>query len=1325
VKKTFITSIISMSIIAAPVSGQLLINEICPANISIVQSNNGEFEDYIELHNSGSTTINLNGYGLSDQSDPASAFIFPDFNLLPDQKVLVFAAGTDAPPPVNHYEMPVSGTGSWKYIVGSASLSDDWMETDYDDGHWDTGNGGMGFGDGDDGTVVPTNCSVMMRKSFNLADSSEVLKAILMMDYDDGFIAYLNGTEIARSNMRFGFIRWNTYANASHEALMYQGLLPDSFPVDPVLLKASLRSGKNVLAVQTHNSDPASSDLSSIPFLIFGVKSDNREHPSPPSWFQANLLSSFSAEFKLSRTGETVFLFSPGGNIVDQQVFPAIESNHCYLRTSDGAAAWCLSDSPSPLSENNSPACYTGYTSSPVFSSTGGFYSVAQLLTISTSQVNGTVRYTRNGDDPQSSDPEFIGSIAIDSSQVIRARVFAPGYLPGRTVTHNYLIGEEGKLPVLTISTDSSNLWDENSGIYVAGNAADTLYPYYGANFWQDWHKPAFIEFYDKSRQRILNFNAEIEIYGNFSRTKPQKSFEIHLKDRYGTGEISYPLLPDKPHITNYDYIVLRNSGTDWNKVHFRDALMERIMRNTHSGYLASEPVRVFLNAADWGVYTMHEKHNHKWIESNYNLKEGEYDYLFEEGIYIHLEKGTDSEFWNMYDYATTQDPASQDYYEYMNSVLDIQNYADYFIAETYYNNGDWIGEWTNNIKLWRDNRPGGKWKYLMHDLDFGLGLQGSVNENRLELARNPLELSHSSEIFDAVLENQVFKQYFITRYADLINTIFTPANIEKEMKHFRDSMSLDMVYHFQKWGGDTASWNSTIQQMMNFVNARPAIARNHIRSQFALTNEVILSLDVSPPGAGRIEISTIVPETYPWSGIYFNGNPVTLTAIPNPGFSFDHWDANNPLGNGTSDQINVNFTADDNITAYFAGSAQDPQLKISEFNYNSHPDFKAGDWIELHNFGTYDLNISGWKLKDSEDHHIFTFPTGSTIKAGNYLVIAEDTLAFDLFFPEVQNRIGELGFSLNNINDQIRIFDHTGILHESFYFQSQIPWPEDANGAGFTCILNNYFSDPNDGANWSVACFGGSPGRESDTNLELKLPVTGNPFFCMGTPGLLSVSLIPNSTLQWQHNGNALSGATSDSVLVSSSGIYDARITAGACSGLSGQIVIEEKAVSAKPEVNDVTRCGTGEVLLTAYSQEPVLWYDAPGGNLLKMGEQFLTPELIESNTYYVTSGSVCPSVMVTVNAKIKPDCENTLAVYPNPVVSGSTITLQYDSPGSGVALIEIADCSGRLIHSSETEISEYNSGYELNVGELSQGIYVLSLEQDDKTHFTKFIKQ
>jgi len=1251
-------------------NAQVVINEICPSNISVIQNSNGEYNDWIELYNAGGSSVNLNGYGLTDDNSKPYRFTFPSYTLGAGQRMIVFASDSNSSVLVNHWEMAVNALSSWKYTVGSASIDTNWRNNSFNDGSWSSGNGGIGFGDSDDGTTISVTTSVFMRKTFTIPDTSQIIKAVFMMDYDDGFVAYLNGVEIARANL--GIVgtrpRWNDLAPGSHEAMMYQGGQPDSFFVDPVFLKTIIRPGSNVLSIETHNNTSSSSDLSSIPYLFFGMLNSGTTFSNPPSWFRSTSSDYYNVNFKLSRSGETIYLRNAGGTIIDQKSYVSMEPDNSFGRKPDGSSSWCYFGTPTPATSNNSSTCYNGYASAPVFSVSAGFYSSNRTLTLSTSTPGGVVRYTTNGDIPTTSSPAYSSPITISNTKTVRARAFASGHLPSQAVTNTYFLNENLELPVFTITTDSLNLWDYNTGIYVLGPNAESASPYKGANFWQEWQKPATIEYFDKSKNRILRFDSEIEIYGNYSRAKPQKSFEIKLSDKYGTDEIDYPLIPDKSYITKYDNIILRNSGTDWNVSHFRDAFMERVMKNTYSGYLGAEPAVMFLNGQFWGVYTIHEKHDENWMAGNFGLKRSEIDFLRESGSSVRVEEGSDASFWTMYNYATTQNASTQAYYDYMNTVLDIKNYTDYFVAETYYNNGDWIGEWTNNIKIWRPNAPGSKWKYLLYDTDFGMGLKNSVTDNRLAMARNPIEFSHSSEMFDAMLANPTFKRYFINRYADLINTIFLPSNIDDIVHQFQDSMAPDMTEHFVKWGSNVSTWQDNIDEITTFANARPNIMRDYIRSGFGLTSKVTLTLQVSPAGAGRIEISTITPTSYPWSGVYFNGNPVTITAIPNPGYTFDHWRSNVVINSNNYNQaVTYNFTANDVITCYFTGSAATPKLTISELNYNSDGANNAGDWVELHNYGTQSLDISGWKFKDEEDNHIFQFPTGTTIAAGGYLVLVEDTAGFRSQFPSVTNKIGPIGFNLSNGGELVRIYNHLDVLYLSFTYQDQSPWPLSADGGGYTLELLSPTGNLNLGTNWFAGCIGGSPGRVYSPLLATPVAVTGNTTFCAGGSVLLTATDNPGYAYQWKRNGLNLANGNNNSFTATIAGTYTVAVTYQGCSVISDPTTVTVVSQGPDPVTTSASRCGPGQITLTATSTDSIFWYDAPNGTLVGIGNSFLTPSLNSTTTYYSQSSSICPSNPVAATATI-------LDITATPVAS------DFSRCGPGIATLTATDTA--IIH-------------------------------------------
>ena len=189
---------------------------------------------------------------------------------------------------VNHWETAIFPQDTCSYHVGNSPPPVTWQSQGFDDSGWQKGPGGCGYGDGDDATIIPATLSVYMRYRFQVSDTSVINQAFLHADYDDGFVAYLNGVEIARANVGKTGIEppYNQPATVGHEAVMYQKGLPERFLIDSVLLKSVLTTGENILAVQVHNQSITSSDLSGLFYFSIGLSGVESYYRKVPDWFE-------------------------------------------------------------------------------------------------------------------------------------------------------------------------------------------------------------------------------------------------------------------------------------------------------------------------------------------------------------------------------------------------------------------------------------------------------------------------------------------------------------------------------------------------------------------------------------------------------------------------------------------------------------------------------------------------------------------------------------------------------------------------------------------------------------------------------------------------------------------------------------------------------------------------------------------------------------------------------------------------------------------------------------------------------------------------------
>ena len=185
---------------------------------------------------------------------------------------------------INHWETVVFDTDTWSYFVGTSEPDANWTNNGFDDSAWLTGPGGFGYGDGDDGTTISAVASVYTRIEFTIVDTSEIDQVILNVDYDDAYVAYLNGIEISRANVLGTPPTYSTFSTGLHEAELYLGITPVN-----VILSATnmglLVSGTNTLTIQTHNESLSSSDMTSRGFLSVGINTTTSNYSPTPSWF--------------------------------------------------------------------------------------------------------------------------------------------------------------------------------------------------------------------------------------------------------------------------------------------------------------------------------------------------------------------------------------------------------------------------------------------------------------------------------------------------------------------------------------------------------------------------------------------------------------------------------------------------------------------------------------------------------------------------------------------------------------------------------------------------------------------------------------------------------------------------------------------------------------------------------------------------------------------------------------------------------------------------------------------------------------------------------
>ena len=1055
---------------------QVTISEICPSNIDVILDEDGDSSDWIELHNGGTNAVDLTGWHLSDDDDDALKWRLPSASLAPLERLIIWASGKGRGPEQTIQFFPHVSQGSMgSYFIGSVEPPSTWRDVNFDDSSWSEGPSGYGYGDGDDATQVQAN-AVYIRHEFKLTGKAlrHLATLSLHVDFDDGYVAHLNGVEVARQNL-FGVtgttVPSTAFATAEHEAELYRGIELEN--QDITSRKSLLQVGTNVLALQVHNISTTSSDLSLSAFLTSTSRSGVGVTPDPRLEFKSGVSPKPDhTNFNLSAKGETLTLRSASGQIEDSLTFPQVFANTSFGRSDSigGASGDLHFLAPTPGTVNLSEG-RPGYAAAVTASPEGAMSATSTSVTLSTEAGVEQIRYTLDSSEPTSQSLSYLTPIlTLPGATVVRARAFRTGLWPGPISTNTYLVSAspQGDLPIFSLVTDPENLWNNDTGIYVLGPNAGSPPWYDGANFWNNWERPLHTEFFERDGVRELSMDLGTKIHGAYSRTHPQKSMRLIARGGYGEGSMDYPFFDDVDN-DEYKVLILRNAGNDFYYGWCRDAIIHQASRDTGVDYLAYRPSIVYLNGQYWGYMGLRERNDEDYIAYRHDVDPDKLDILEFGGNPV---QGSANHYNQMMDYLRSNDMSDDQEFAVVASMMDTDNYAKYAAIQIWCNNTDWP---QNNIKFWRAHEPGSKWRWLLYDTDFGLGLWGGpFTTNSLGRLFDPNGGNDwARELFLGLMDNQAYREEFIRIYSDYLNTSFSAATMSQIVNEVEADMIQDMPDHLPLWNGDFNYWQTNMTTIKNFVANRVNYCRDHIRFQFGLNGTYDLGLNVSPAGAGRIELSAIETEGS-FSGVYFLGVPLHLRAIPNDGYLFSSWSGSLPA----TEEVVTTPLGNFNATAFFTQTGGGAEIVINEIQYKPARIADSGDWIELFNKSHQAATLDGWELRD--ENSSFAFPAGTTIQPGEYLVLCSDLAAFTAQFPTVTNVIGELGFGLSGNGERIELHATDGI-HDSVEYDDSAPWPTGPDGSGTTLELIIADADNSFSAAWDESnVLGGTPGQKN-----------------------------------------------------------------------------------------------------------------------------------------------------------------------------------------------------------------------------------------------------
>ena len=459
-----------------------------------------------------------------------------------------------------------------------------------------------------------------------------------------------------------------------------------------------------------------------------------------------------------------------------------------------------------------------------VFSASGGFYDEVFALQLYNINPQNHIRFTINGNRPTSGSQLYSDSILLDATKYSKSDIYtiqiSPDYLVyipdsiqhcmviraavfdendncvSQVITNSYFIRALGcdthGLPAVSICADSLDLFDYERGIMVPGIMFDSLDSDHTGNYYmhgREWERIINLEFRELDDNSGINQICGLRTHGNRARRQPQKGLKVYAREEYGNKRFKHRFFEDTP-MNSFKHLLIKPYSSLYPYSSIQDYICSQmaIGLGLEAGY--SRPACLFINGEYWGIYFVQEKMDERYLEDHFGINIEQCNII---SNWIESEYGNPQSFYKMMDWLETADLTVQENYDYLSSIVDIDNFIDYMILETFVANLDWPA---NNNRCWQ--MEDGKWRWMFFDGDAAFnqfGIDPFGNSTVLDVFGNATytgeyawpSSKRATLLFRRLLENQDFKERFGVRIGALCQEDFTYLNILPIFLHICD----------------------------------------------------------------------------------------------------------------------------------------------------------------------------------------------------------------------------------------------------------------------------------------------------------------------------------------------------------------------------------------------------------------------------------------------------------------------------------------------------------------------------------------------------------
>lgn len=870
-------------------NGKLIINEVMTSNHETIADSTGNYYDYIEIYNGYDYDINLKDYYLSDDDINTKKWKFPDITIKSKEYLIVYASGLDNYEFDLHTNFKLSNKGEVITLSDKDGKSISKIKVDKTLSDTSYGYDGKKYVYYYVGTPNLKNTGLTSKKAiesvksnlklyineytlnkielYNDEDTDINLKNYIMTNGHDNYVfddmtikskdylvidlelnigdnlRFLNGykneiTSITVKSIESGSMglykgNYEYYENPSIGKENDGNFIKDKDSTKDIIINEVASVGsewielKNItdkdINLSNYSITDNSDKLVKLPDVVIKA---NGYYVMYGSDTMLTSNGTLYTGFHINNTNERLKLYK-NGNLIDTFDVGRL-SGSITSGINDGKKVYYTETTKG---YENSKNYYLGYSSEPVFSINGGYVEKGTKVSISV-EDDSKIYYTLDGSFPNRNSKEYDGPIEVNGTVVIKAIACKDDYIASKTVSRTFIVGRKHDIAFVSISSNWESFYSNTEGILVRG---------YNNNYKRDWERQIDFEFYEPDGSLGISFTGGTKLVGQDSREEPQKSMAIYLREGYGTSSITYPFFKDS-NVISFKSFVLRNSGEDPNRIKIKDTFLAQVLKGQMDIDMQDyRPVAVYINGAYYGLYNLREKVNENYIVSNYGYEKGTNTIIKGD---TNLQAGAMWQYTELLNYIKTHDTRNDDVYKYLETQIDMQELANYWVARTYYAETD-----TGNIRVWKNNN--GKWRWVLYDQDWSLypTLYKYVDlYYPFEPYGHGIGNYFSTTITYRLWQNWNFRDLYLKTFAYHMKNTFNPDRMISILDEMTKEVETEMPYHIDRWYYDYVNagkgpirsmdaWYSNLDRLKSIIRERYNLVKWNLKSQFRLSD--------------------------------------------------------------------------------------------------------------------------------------------------------------------------------------------------------------------------------------------------------------------------------------------------------------------------------------------------------------------------------------------------------------------------------------------------------------------------------------------------------